>query len=306
MEVKRKYSETEVNNKLKNRNLIIIEGEYRNCNSAIVVKDEEGYKYLTRIANIMKDGQLNKFHRRNPYTIDNIKLYLNKNYENIILISETYINNNSVLKFKCLKHDFIFEKALEGFKGCPKCIGSYSYSLDETRDILKSINPNIKILREYKNKHNNRLFECECLIDGNIWSASFSDLITFKHGCLTCANRNKIGEGNPYYNHNKTDEERETRREYTEYYSWRNEVYERDNYICICCGYDKGHNLNAHHLNGYNWDKEHRTDVNNGVTLCKNCHDKFHNIYGYGDNTKEQFEEFYKDEFNKNLKSILP
>lgn len=83
-------------------------------------------------------------------------------------------------------------------------------------------------------------------------------------------------------------------------------MYKRDNYVCICCGYDKGGNLNAHHLNGYNWDKEHRTDLNNGVTLCKDCHDKFHNIYGFGDNTKEQFEEFYKDEFNKDLKSILP
>ena len=35
-----------------------------------------------------------------------------------------------------------------------------------------------------------------------------------------------------------------------------------------------------------------RTDESNGITLCKNCHKNFHSIYGFGNNTKEQFEEW--------------
>lgn len=30
----------------------------------------------------------------------------------------------------------------------------------------------------------------------------------------------------------------------------------------------------------------------NGVCLCEKCHKEFHHIYGYRDNTKEQFEKF--------------
>ena len=42
----------------------------------------------------------------------------------------------------------------------------------------------------------------------------------------------------------------------------------------------------------YNWDIENRTNVDNGITLSKEIHKKFHKIYGYGNNTKEQFLDF--------------
>lgn len=102
------------------------------------------------------------------------------------------------------------------------------------------------------------------------------------------------GENSPSWKPELTQEERENRRCGIGIPQWRQEVYERDNYTCQCCGDDRGGNLNAHHLNGYNWDKEHRTDIDNGVTLCNKCHKKFHDEYGYGNNTKEQFEEFLK------------
>lgn len=48
----------------------------------------------------------------------------------------------------------------------------------------------------------------------------------------------------------------------------------------------------AHHLDGYNWCIDKRTSVDNGITLCKKCHNEFHNIYGRGNNTENQFKEF--------------
>lgn len=75
---------------------------------------------------------------------------------------------------------------------------------------------------------------------------------------------------------------------------WRIEVYERDNYACQVCGDNKGGNLVAHHLNSYDINVEERYNLDNGITLCSDCHKEFHIQYKYGENNKNQFNEFLK------------
>lgn len=292
-----KYNKDDFDRKLKEMKLTLIEGEVKGLTSSIIVEDELHYKYFTTPNNIIVGGKLFKFQNKNKFTIENIKLHLKHNYPKIELLSTEYHGADSELKFRCKEHGMVFDKKMRKLKGCPKCTGSYVYSLSEVVEEVNKTNPHIKVLREYTSEKNgNRMFECECLIDGHIWSCGFYDL--FNHGCIKCHHRNMKGEGNYWYNHDKTQEERETKREYTEYYDWRKSVYERDSYVCRCCGYDKGKILNAHHLNGYDWDEEHRVDTDNGVTLCKECHKEFHDIYGYGENTLEQFKEYYKEKTN--------
>lgn len=88
---------------------------------------------------------------------------------------------------------------------------------------------------------------------------------------------------------------------------WSKEVKERDNNICQCCGYKKEDNENmyAHHLDGYDWCKDKRSDIDNGVCLCEECHKKFHNIFGLGNNTKEEYEYYKSHKLYKNNKLIL-
>ena len=100
------------------------------------------------------------------------------------------------------------------------------------------------------------------------------------------------GEKSPRWNNNLTDYERVVGRKTIKDTIWREKVYEKDNYTCVVCGDNRGGNLNAHHLYSHNRYIDKRYDVNNGVTLCEACHKAFHDKYGYGDNTKEQFDEF--------------
>ena len=66
----------------------------------------------------------------------------------------------------------------------------------------------------------------------------------------------------------------------------------RDNYQCRICGSKE--NLQGHHLNSYKNYPELRYEPTNGITLCKNCHQLFHNIYGRYNFTKENFIKFSK------------
>lgn len=74
---------------------------------------------------------------------------------------------------------------------------------------------------------------------------------------------------------------------------WAKQVKDRDNYICQVC--DKHWvSLNSHHMFSYDRFVDYRYDLNNGITLCTNCHDDFHRIYGKGNNTYFQFLQFCK------------
>ena len=54
---------------------------------------------------------------------------------------------------------------------------------------------------------------------------------------------------------------------------WRKLVFERDDYTCQDCG-DRGVYLEAHHIKEWINYPELRLDVDNGLTLCKKCHNK--------------------------------
>ena len=103
------------------------------------------------------------------------------------------------------------------------------------------------------------------------------------------------GENNHNYKPELTDEERELNESRSNDKEWRRcseRVKERDNNTCQCCGHKQKKGMIAHHKNGWDNFKDQRYDDNNLVTLCPSCHDEFHHIHGYGDNTEQQYIEF--------------
>lgn len=62
---------------------------------------------------------------------------------------------------------------------------------------------------------------------------------------------------------------------------WREAVFARDNWTCQECGNRSGDGnpvlLHPHHIRPFALYHELRFVVDNGITLCKDCHKEFHN-----------------------------
>ena len=55
--------------------------------------------------------------------------------------------------------------------------------------------------------------------------------------------------------------------------TWKKEVFIKDKYACVIC-YSKN-NLQADHIQPFSLYPELRSDINNGRTLCKPCHQEY-------------------------------
>lgn len=133
---------------------------------------------------------------------------------------------------------------------------------------------------------------CECGNEAVVARANLASGNTTSCGCES----HKSGPEHPSWKPHLKPEERVKRRdiEPAKYRSWHRSVMERDGFTCVRCG-QHGGLLCAHHLDGWNWCRERRYDVDNGVTLCDHpggCHKQFHTRFGKGGNTREQFSQF--------------
>lgn len=92
--------------------------------------------------------------------------------------------------------------------------------------------------------------------------------------------RDNTNEKNPNWRGGKT-KGRDKLQASKAYKEWRKAVYERDGYKCIECHVvGNGKNLNADHIKPYALYPELVFDVENGRTLCIDCH-KATDTYGW-------------------------
>jgi 5-methylcytosine-specific restriction endonuclease McrA len=145
--------------------------------------------------------------------------------------------------------------------------------------------------------HQQALWLCSCSCGKNtvVPSASLLSKNTRSCGCLHADTMKKrVGKSHPMWNPKLSQEERDKQRLGTptkkKLYLISQLVRTRDRATCLACG-DRG--THVHHLEPWAFDRNLRYDPANLVTLCKECHTQFHELYG-GDAGLEDFEEYLK------------
>lgn len=221
--------------------------------------------------------------------------YIKKFFEEqgCILLSKSYQNNRTKLKYICNcgnESEITFYNFKIGNR-CKQCGGKKRLTFEYIQQYFK-LNSCELLEKEYTNAHVKMKYICGC---GNKSEINFNH---FQQGrrCQKCGIEKRSGENNVNYNPDITDEERKIKRFYPEYKKWRTEIYVKDDYTCQRCS-RRGGVLNAHHILNYSSNKELRTEISNGTTLCGCCHKKFHFIYGKKDNNKAQLDSFLKKDF---------
>lgn len=223
------------------------------------------------------------------------------NYSNI-----EYKNVETKIKIICSNHGEFYQTPhahLSG-QGCKTC-GYIDNGLKRFNKLQGQKFNRLLVIRECgRTKTKRVIWECVCdcgemayvqssmLINGNTQSCGCLQKERARQSLSKCIVHK--GSNHHRWKHNLTNEERQQNRirDYdSRVHEWRSYVYKRDKYTCQISG-RVGGTIHAHHLESWNSNKELRFEVNNGITLSDKIHKLFHDLYGRGDNTRQQFDEF--------------
>lgn len=114
----------------------------------------------------------------------------------------------------------------------------------------------------------------------------------------TLYSERKRGELCNFWNGGVTKKNRAARNG-TEIDSWKKSVSGRDDYTCQKCK-KRGGRLNVHHIFNFLTYPQQRTEINNGITFCIECHRLFHSIFNKFNNTDTQVNMFTGGEYATN------
>lgn len=241
------------------------------------------------------------------FNIEDVRQYVEGfNYK---FLSDIYTNANAKYKFMC-SEGHVYTGKYSHFRSghrCPHCANVEAQQhrkndIEKVSSLFKKAGFEL-LDKEYVNARTRMRYRCSC---GNIAYVSYNQLSrriarNNRVGCPACRKSNISksnsgkpglkGSDNPMWNPDRTHEQRVKERKTLKDTQWRNDVLKRDDFTCGFCG-KRGGDKVAHHLNSYDKHKKDRYNIDNGITLCDTCHKEFHSTYGYGNNTKEQFDEF--------------
>lgn len=123
-----KFKFEEVKLLIRNIGYELINDFYLHNKQKLTVVDSLGYYYFTTLFDLKSGNSPLAFYIKNPYTIQNLKLWCKLNNKNFELVSDLYEGNDKKLKWKCLVKDCgeLFEASwsnIQSHWGCSYCAG---------------------------------------------------------------------------------------------------------------------------------------------------------------------------------------
>jgi len=152
----------------------------------------------------------------------------------------------------------------------------------------------LRVISYARTSKNKAYWNCICDCGSTVVSSgeSLKQGNTQSCGCMFREKiKDRYGDKNPAWNSSLTDSDRIKRHALHRVKVWRKKIFEKDDYTCQLTG-QRGGKICAHHISSWNRSKSLRFLKRNGVTISKEMHILFHQIYGRGDNTPKQFKDF--------------
>lgn len=274
------------------------------------VTNNKNRKLICRMCNSVAQVIIDKFGKE----------YLDNHWHADNIVSPWQVAaGSSITKviIQCSNKDYhIYEQVASSFVkgvGCPYCINKIVHPNDSIAVLFPDI------LNRWSDKNDKLPYGYSVHSEKKVWltcpSGKHKDYMqqlnhafVSEYRCPSCSLEEKSqrmrGDGTHFWR-GGINGENDTLRHRREYKEWRTAVYERDDYTCQCCG-NRGGKLNAYHINRFSEHPDLRYDIQNGITLCANCHDStiegsFHNVNGTHNITAKQLRDYI---LNKSKKDI--
>lgn len=276
-----------------------VRGEYTLSKNKILIYHKECDREFGIVAAAFKHKGTcplcnGKFKSNTTEFKEKVKIITNDEYE----VLGEYITCKDKIKLKHKECETIYfatpDDFINGGTRCPNCFGNNRKTTEQFKtEVFNLFENEYIVLGKYKNNKTSLLMKHNTKKCNHEFMVSPGAFLRGSH-CNKCGTEKRSGKNHYRYNFSLTPEERMARdMQNGEIRKWRDKVYLRDDYTCQVC-YRKGHKLNAHHLDSWDCYEDKRFDIDNGITLCEDCHRKFHKLYGYGHNYKKQFTLYLK------------
>lgn len=149
-----KYNSENAKQIFKDNDLEPLFNEFKNVKQKLTAINRDGYKIVTTLDRLVNSNKIPKpFSKTNPYTIENINIFILKMTLGYKLLSVIYIHNKEKLEWECDK-GHKFKMSWSDFNSgsrCLKCFGNYRRTNNEFKEeVYNLVGKEYTFLDEFK------------------------------------------------------------------------------------------------------------------------------------------------------------